>query len=112
VKETKHGKAREIVLPARVYAACNVERYLPPELLSRFQFKLHFKPYTEEAFIEVSRRVVTMREGKDEDLAIYIANKVAPFSRDVRTCIGVGRISDTKEDVDFAVEIMRKYKSD
>jgi len=110
VKETKHGRTREMILPARVYAACNVKENLPPELLSRFQFKLNFKPYTREEFIEVSRRVLIQREGKDEELADYISEKVASLSRDVRDCIGIARLSNTKDDVDFLIRIKRKYR--
>jgi len=98
VKETKHGKAREMMLPARVYAACNMEEHLPPELLSRFQFKLHFKPYTKD-----------QREGVDEELADYISEKIVSLSRDVRDCIGIARLSNTKEDVDFLVKVKKKY---
>jgi len=111
VKEVKHNKTRELTLPAKVYAACNVKENLPPELLSRFQFKLHFKPYTREEFIEVSKRVLTLREGKDEELALYIANKVSLLSRDVRDCIGIARLSETKNDVDFLIEVKKKYAS-
>ena len=109
VKEVKYGKTREMTLPARVYAACNVEESLPPELLSRFQFKLHFKPYTREEFVEVARKVLVMREGKSEEIASYIAEKVADLSRDVRECVGIARLASTREEVDFLVEIKRKY---
>jgi len=109
VKEVKHDKTREMMLNARVYAACNVERSLPPELLSRFHFKLHFKPYAKEEFVEVSRRVLMRREGLDEELATYIAEGVAKMSRDVRDCVGIARMSRTKEDVDFLIKLKRKY---
>jgi len=109
VKETKHGKTREMILLARVYAACNIEKNLPPEILSRFQFKLHFRPYTKEEFIEVSRRVLTMREGVDEEFATYISNRVAELSRDVRESIGIARLAKTKSEVDFLLNLKRKY---
>jgi len=112
VKEVKHGKTREIVLPAKVYAACNVEKNIPPENLSRFQFKLHFKPYTKQEFIEIACRVLTMREHVDEELAKYIALKVSELTRDVRDCVGIGRLAKDKETVDFLIEVKRKYMSD
>lgn len=108
VKEVKHNKTREMVLSSKVYAACNVEN-LPPELLSRFQFKLHFKPYTKEEFIRVAKNVLVKRENKDEDLSNYIALAVSNLTRDVRDCIGIARISKTKEDVDFLIRIKEKY---
>jgi len=110
VKEVKHGKTRETILPARVYAACNYEKNLPSELLSRFQYKLHFKPYTEEEFLEVSKRVLIQREAKEEELAEYISRKVASLSKDVRDSIGVARLANTKEDVDFLVEVKKRYR--
>jgi len=109
VKEIKHDKAREITLPARVYAACNIEKYLPPEILSRFHFKLHLKSYTKEEFIEVSKRVLTMREGVDEELATYISNGVAELSKNVRDSVGIARVAKTKDEVDFSINIKRKY---
>lgn len=87
VKEVKHDKAREMILPAGVYAACNFEKHIPPEVLPRFQFKLHFRPYTEEEFIEVSRHVLIMRERLEERLASYIAREVAKISKDVRDAL-------------------------
>jgi Holliday junction DNA helicase RuvB len=110
VKEVKHDRTREMVLPAKVYAACNVESFLPPELLSRFQFKLHFRPYTRDEFLEVSRKVLVMREGIPEDLANYIAEQVARLGAlDVRECIGIARLAKTREDVDFLIEVKRRY---
>ncbi|MFH8108089.1 MAG: hypothetical protein QXJ25_03640 [Candidatus Aenigmatarchaeota archaeon] len=109
VKEVKHDKTREIILPAKVYAACNNEKYLPPEILSRFQFRLHFKPYTKEEFIEVSKRVLIMREGLDEELATYISERVAELTRDVRESIGIARLAKTKDEVDFLLNLKRKY---
>ncbi len=61
VCETKHGKTRELELDTRVFAAGIKVEKLPEDLLSRFT-KLHFVPYTEQEFIEVSQRVLTTRE--------------------------------------------------
>jgi len=110
VKEVKHGKTREIILKTKVYAACNSLKNIPPELLSRFQFKLQFRPYTEEEFLKVSRNVLIKRENLSEDLAEYISRKVSKISRDVRDCIGIARLAKTKEDVDFLCEIKSKYR--
>lgn len=109
VKEVKYGKTREMVLPARVYAACNRIDRIPPELLSRFQFKLTFPPYKREDFIEVATRVLTTREGKPYELARYIALKVADLTSDVRDCVGIGRIAKDRNDVDFLIAIKKKY---
>ena len=109
VKEVKHGKTREIRLPAKVYAACNETKGLPPELLSRFHFKINLKPYTREEFIKVSTMTLVKREGTDKELAEYISKKLSQFSLDVRDSIGVARMAKTKEDVDFLIDLKKEY---
>lgn len=112
VKETKYGKTREMRLQSNVYGACNTTRQLPPEFLSRFQFKLHFKAYTKDEFMEVSRRVLLEREKTENGLAIYITEEIAEMSRDVRDCVGIARLAKTGEDVDFLIRLIRKYGKD
>ncbi|MFB0563381.1 MAG: AAA family ATPase [Candidatus Lokiarchaeia archaeon] len=109
VKEVKHDKNREITLQSKVYAACNDENNLPNELLSRFAFILYFKAYTKKQFEDATIKVLTIREGKSKELAKYIATKVATFTKDVRKAIGVARVSNTKEDADFATEVQKRY---
>jgi len=112
VKETKYGKTREMCLQSNVYGACNTTRQLPTELLSRFQFKLHFKAYTKEEFIEVSRRVLLEREKTENGLAIYITEEIAEISRDIRDCVGIARLARTREDVDFLIRLIWKYSKE
>ena len=113
-KSTKFEKW-VLKINTKVFGACNIlrdfERQLPG-LLSRFHYKLHFKPYTRQEFIEVATRVLTVMEGLDEDLAKYIAIKLAPYTRDVREAIGVARTvitEPTQEKVDRIIQIKVKY---
>ena len=75
ISETKHGKTRELELDTRVFAAGIRVEKLPQDLLSRFT-KLHFVPYTEREFIEVSQRVLTPRENTSMENAKYIAREL------------------------------------
>jgi len=75
VSETKHGKTRELELDTRVFAAGIKVEKLPQDLLSRF-IKLHFNPYTEQEFIEVSQKVLTTMENTDMENAEYIARSL------------------------------------
>ncbi|GAH15666.1 unnamed protein product, partial [marine sediment metagenome] len=63
---------RELELDTRVFAAGIKIQKLPQDLLSRFT-RLHFAPYTEQEFIEVSQRVLTTRENTSLENAEYIA---------------------------------------
>jgi Cdc6-like AAA superfamily ATPase len=51
---------------------------LLPPLLTRFR-DIHFKPYSEEEFVEIVINVLDREEGVDRDIALLIADGV--FSR-------------------------------
>jgi len=108
---TKHTQHVNIPLKCWVFAAANSTRRLPPELLSRF-LRFDLKPYSDDTFKRVVVKVLTMREDKTEDLASYIADKVMNElkSRDVRDAIKIARLSDDKQDVDFIVKTLNKYR--
>ena len=106
VKETKHDKAREIRLETFVIAACNSTRRLPPELMSRFHFKLHFREYSPEEFERVAVKTLTVREKVDPELAAYIARKSC---HDIREAVGLARAATTKEEVDELLRLKQKY---
>ena len=106
----KSGVYREEKGKGWVFAAGNTKRGLPKELLSRF-LTFHFEEYSEEEFIKVCIAVLTKREGTDEELAGYIAVKLALRGyRDVRDSIKIARLSSTKEEVDKIIETMVKYQ--
>jgi Holliday junction DNA helicase RuvB len=109
VTKLVHGQELCLQLETKVFAACNVVNRLPPELRSRFLI-LRFREYTEDEFIEVSRTVLTMREGVDPTLADYIAHKLVKYTKDVRDAIKVARLANNKQEVDRVVNLMFKKK--
>ena len=112
VSETKHGKTRELELDTRVFAAGIRVEKLPQDLLSRFT-KLHFAPYTEQEFIEVSQRVLTTRENTSADNAEYIARvlwQLHEQNADVRQCVQIARLSrGDRQRIDKVLVALRKY---
>lgn len=106
----KHREHREVKGRGRVFAAANTTRGLSPELLSRFMvFKI--PPYTHEQYVEVVRRVLTMREGADPELSGYIAERLAKIgSRDVRDAVRLARLASNKAEVDWFVEVIERYR--
>jgi len=107
VKETVHGKQREIKLNTRVFATCNVRKTLAPELVDRF-VELHFKPYSKEQFIHVCRNYLSKRESVPGEVAEYIAEKT--YERGgIRLARSVARMAKTKDMVDRVVAILDKY---
>ncbi|GAI63379.1 unnamed protein product, partial [marine sediment metagenome] len=112
VSETKHGKTRELELDTRVFAAGIKVEKLPQDLLSRFT-KLHFAPYTEQEFIEVSQRVLTARENTSLDNAEYIAQalwRLHEQNADVRQCVQIARLSQGhRQRIDEVLVALRKY---
>jgi MoxR-like ATPase len=110
--ETKHGKTRELELDTRVFAAGIKIEKLPQDLLSRFA-KLHFAPYTEQEFIEVSQRVLTARENIRLENAEYIARALWHLhgeNSDVRQCVQIARLSrGERQRIGEVLAALRKY---
>ncbi len=108
VTRLKHKTDETLILDTKVYAALNPwdVAKLPRDLLDRF-LKIPVKPYTEAEFLEVVTKLLTTREGCDEDLAKYIADSLLKIGkRSVRDAIKIARLSETKEDVDEIIEMM------
>jgi len=112
ISETKHGKTRELELDTGVFAAGIKVEKLPQDLLSRFT-KLHFAPYSEQEFIEVSQRVLTIRENTSVDNAEYIARQLWRLhgqNADVRQCVQIARLSrGNRQRIDEVLVALRKY---
>lgn len=102
VARMKKGMRDVQRMTVTVYAGVNRAERLPPELLSRF-LRFNFNTYTLEEFIKVAVAVITA-DGKDPELARYIAEKVVLRTRDVRQAIQLGKLVDTKEEVDRFME--------
>lgn len=107
VTEMKTGRTGFRRLNVQVYAAANRAGDLPPELMSRFAV-LRFDPYSETEFTEVCRRMLMVREGKTANLATYIATRCWDSGlRSPRDTVRVARLSETAEDVDWALTTLK-----
>lgn len=95
----------------KVIAACNTDRFLPPELKSRFLI-IRLKPYTREEFINIVKSILVNREGVDPELAEYIAIKCVDKlrTRDPRDAIKIASLVSTKEEVDWVINTLLKYR--
>jgi len=80
------------------------------EAFRRHQRPLHQSPipglYTAERFREVVVTVLTMREGVNQGLAEYIAERVGKHTGDPREAIALARVAKTKANVDKYVELL------
>lgn len=83
----------------KVYAAANTTDTIPPEILSRFAIR-RMPEYDEEMYKEVVVTFLMKRENIEQGLAQYIADKLAPVSRDPRQARHIARLCSTKEQVD------------
>ena len=106
ISESKYGKTRAMELSTKVFAAGIRIHHLPKDLMSRFT-RLKFKSYTEQEFIEVSTRILDMRESVSRELANAIAKRIWEKHQegsDVRQVVQIGRLC--KGDPDKAKEIL------
>ena len=113
VLETKHKRHRGFKLELNVFAACNTDRSIPRELLSRFDTKLHIPPYTYEEFVSICRGYLSRYEGISEDIAEYIGVQTwQHLDKDVRTARGIARRlrESSATDVDRVVGFLKKYQ--
>jgi len=108
VRETKVSKQREVRLNTNIFAAANSAKGMPKELLSRFRV-LYLPQYTREEFIDASTKVLVERERVDPDLASYIAERAWQVSKDVREAVRIGKICESREEVDEDIRLMQKY---
>ena len=112
IVKTIHGTHEEVRKRVWAVATANRIERLSPELRSRFAV-FRFREYTDEEFIEVSRRVLTKLEGASEETATYIAGKVLKElgSRDVRDCVKIFRLNgESRERIDEAIKTLREYR--
>jgi MoxR-like ATPase len=93
LSELKHNQRRTTQLKTWVFASCNSTDKLLPPLITRFE-DIHFRPYTEEEFVEIVVNVLD-REGIDRDIALLIADGV--FNRlkssNIRECVRIARLA-------------------
>ena len=111
LSELKHNQQRTTQLKTWVLASCNGTDKLLPPLLTRFR-DIHFKPYSEEEFVEIVINVLDREEGVDRDIAILIADAV--FNRlksvNVRECIRIARLAgNDSAQVNRVIDTFAKY---
>ena len=94
----------------KVIAAGNTDKYLPPELRSRFLPPLYLKPYSYEQFREVVINYLVNFESVTRETAELIAELTWNFDRDVRTARSVARLcgNDVNE-INKMFELFKKY---
>jgi SpoVK/Ycf46/Vps4 family AAA+-type ATPase len=112
VLQTKYKRHGGQKISLSVFAATNRDRGLAPELLSRFDTKLYFHPYSFEDFIAICRGYLSRYENVSDDIAEYIGKQTwHQLDKDVRTARGVARRlrEATTVDVDRVVRFLRKY---
>jgi Holliday junction DNA helicase RuvB len=112
VLETKYKRHRGLKLDLTVFAAGNSDKTIPPELLSRFDTKLYFPPYSFEDFVSVCKGYLSRYENVPDGLAEYIGRQTwQQLDGDVRTARGVARRlrKASTADVDRVVRFLRKY---
>src|ERR671910_2026394 len=111
LSELKHNQQRTTQLKTWVFASCNGTDKLLPPLLTRFR-DIHFKPYTEEEFVEIVVNVLDREEGVDRDIALLIADGV--FNRlkssNIRECVRIARLAgNDSARVNRIIDTFAKY---
>jgi MoxR-like ATPase len=109
--ELKHKQQRTTQLKTWVFASCNSTDMLLPPLLTRFR-DIHFKPYTEEEFVEIVVNILDREEGVDRDIAILIADGV--FNRlkssNIRECVRIARLArNDSAQINRIIDTFAKY---
>jgi len=111
LSEMKWRRRRQATFRTWVFASCNYENRIPPEILSRFgAYKLRFRAYTPEEYLEVTTNVLIRREGVEPNLARYIAEQtlLKLDSRDVRDARSIARTARTRKEVDDVLALIVK----
>jgi MoxR-like ATPase len=111
LSELKHNQRRTTQLKTWVFASCNSTDKLLPPLLTRFTV-FHFKPYTEEEFVEIVVNVLDREEGIDRDIALLIADGVYNRlkSSNIRECIRIARLArNDSAQVNRIIDTFAKY---
>src|ERR671923_2607565 len=111
LSELKHKQQRTTQLKTWVFASCNsVDKLLLP-LLTRFR-DIHFKPYTQEEFVEIVINILDREEGIDRDIALIIADGVYNRlkSSNIRECVRIARLArNDSAQVNRIIDTFAKY---
>jgi Holliday junction DNA helicase RuvB len=113
IVETKYKRHRGLKLELNVFAAGNSDKGVPPELLSRFDTKLHFRPYPCQEFVSICRGYLSRYEDVPEGIAEYIGIQTwEHLDKDVRTARGIAwKLREpSTSDVDRLIRLYKKYQ--
>ena len=111
LSELKHKQQRTTQLKTWVFASCNSTDKLLPPLLTRFR-DIHFKPYSEEEFVEIVVNVLDREEGVDRGIALLIADGVYNRlkSSNIRECVRIARLAGNDfAQVNRIIDTFAKY---
>jgi Holliday junction DNA helicase RuvB len=111
LSELKHNRQRTTQLKTWVFASCNGTDKLLHPLLTRFR-DIHFKPYTEEEFVQIVVNVLDREEGVDRDTALLISEGVYNRlkSQNIRECVRIARlVKNDPSQVTKIINIFAKY---
>jgi MoxR-like ATPase len=111
LSELKHNQKRSTQLKTWVFASCNSTDKLLPPLLTRFR-DIHFRPYTEEEFVEIVVKVLDKEEGVDGAVALLIADGVYNRlkSSNIRECVRIARLAkNDSAQVNRIIDTFAKY---
>ena len=111
LSELKHNQRRTTQLKTWVFASYNNTDKLLSPLLTRFR-DIHFKPYTEEEFVEITVNVLD-KEGVDRDIALLIADEVYNRlkSTNIRECVRIARLArNYSAQVNRIIDTFAKYE--
>jgi Holliday junction DNA helicase RuvB len=110
VAETKFQRTRNTQLKTWVFATSNNTEQMLTPLLSRFMV-LHFKQYKYENFHEIAVHMLS-HQGISKEIASPVADAVwsKMKSKDIRDCIKIAQLAKSKDDVNWIIETIRKYR--
>lgn len=113
VQMNKSNMHFQKVLHTKVFAACNRDERIPPEIKSRF-IPLHFSQYTRSELRDIGMAILIMREGLSNETAHLVVDDVIKNmgTIDPRDFIKVARLrtGDTPEDIQDTVNFVLKYR--
>jgi Holliday junction DNA helicase RuvB len=110
LSETKVKKTRQRKMTLWVFATSNEIENLSKPLRSRFM-EIHLDEYTFDEFMEITRRILTKKFRLGAEISEKIGNSVwnQMQSKDIRDVLQIARLAKTLSDVDWLVEVQKKY---
>lgn len=113
VQRNQHNLNVQKVLRTKVFAACNRDNRIPPEIMSRF-IQLRFKQYTTDEMRDIGMAILIMHEHLGAETAHLIVTDVLDRigTVDPRDFLKVARLrtGDSPKDIQGTVDFVLKYR--